>query len=87
MTIEPGDGAIDARPTRLLSPLTLFQISIFWFALNTIWGGFELFQQERIVPGKGRQFGHRNISPCRLLAFSGWSYCIASNVYSQAHEL
>jgi MFS family permease len=48
MTIEPGDGAIEERPTRLLSPLTLFQISIFWFALNTIWGGFELFQQERI---------------------------------------
>jgi MFS family permease len=48
MAIEPGEGAIEARPTRLLSPLTLFQISIFWFALNTIWGGFELFQQERI---------------------------------------
>ena len=35
------------RPTVPLSYLTLFQISIYWFALNAIWGGFELFQQER----------------------------------------
>jgi MFS family permease len=43
-----GSDAVDLRPTRLLGPVTLFQISVFWFALNTIWGGFELFQQERI---------------------------------------
>lgn len=47
---DPGGGvaAGDVRPTRLLTPLTLFQVSVFWFALNTIWGGWELFQQERI---------------------------------------
>ncbi len=35
------------RPTAALSAVQLFQISIFWFALNSIWGGFEVFQQER----------------------------------------
>jgi MFS family permease len=38
---------VGERPTTPLSYLTLFQISIYWFALNAIWGGFELFQQER----------------------------------------
>jgi MFS family permease len=55
MAIElvPGsapDGDVEEageRPTTPLSWLTLFQISIYWFALNAIWGGFELFQQER----------------------------------------
>jgi len=38
---------VGERPTTPLSLGTLFQISIYWFALNAIWGGFELFQQER----------------------------------------
>ena len=41
-----GDGT---RPTASLSKAQLFQISIFWFALNAIWGGFEIFQQKRVV--------------------------------------
>jgi MFS family permease len=36
------------RPTQPLTGVQLFQISIFWFALNTIWGGFEVYQQERV---------------------------------------
>jgi MFS family permease len=36
-----------ARPTALLPWTSLLQISIYWFTLNAIWGGFELFQQER----------------------------------------
>ena len=39
----------EARPTILLSGPQLFQISVFWFALNAIWGAFEIFQQKRVV--------------------------------------
>jgi MFS family permease len=55
---SPADPAMDAdidragddvRPTASLARLQLFQISIFWFALNAIWGGFEIFQQKRVV--------------------------------------
>lgn len=45
---EPIAGG-EARPTALLSRPQLFQISVFWFALNAIWGGFEIFQQKRVV--------------------------------------
>ncbi len=38
---------LDARPTTPLAWTALIQISIYWFTLNAIWGGFELFQQER----------------------------------------
>lgn len=37
----------DARPTTPLAWTSLVQISLYWFTLNAIWGGFELFQQER----------------------------------------
>ncbi len=43
-----GDGA-ELRPTTALSIGHLVQISIFWFALNAIWGGFEVFQQKRVM--------------------------------------
>jgi len=42
-------GAGDERPTTSLAWQQLFQISIFWFALNAIWGGFEVFQQKRVI--------------------------------------
>jgi MFS family permease len=54
----PAGASIDAgvdpsgeqvRPTTALSKVQLLQISIFWFALNAIWGGFEIFQQKRVV--------------------------------------
>ncbi|HSG86059.1 MAG TPA: MFS transporter, partial [Candidatus Limnocylindrales bacterium] len=35
------------RPTARLTAVQLFQISVYWFALNSIWGGFEVFQQKR----------------------------------------
>jgi MFS family permease len=44
---SPGEGDW-VRPTKLLTGVELFQISVFWFALNSIWGGFEVFQQERV---------------------------------------
>ena len=49
--VEPveADLAGDARPTTSLSVAQLFQISIFWFAINAIWGGFEVFQQKRVI--------------------------------------
>jgi len=51
---QPGEAALiesagDVRPTARLSAPQLFQISIYWFALNAIWGGFEIFQQKRVV--------------------------------------
>jgi MFS family permease len=45
----PDDRAPDTRPTRHLPFLQLLQISIFWFSLNAIWGGFEIFQQKRAM--------------------------------------
>ena len=45
--------AEEARPTTRLSAPQLFQISVFWFALNAIWGGFEVFQQKRVVQMMG----------------------------------
>lgn len=49
--VESADGMAsdELRPTTSLSKAQLFQISIFWFALNSIWGGFEIFQQKRVV--------------------------------------
>lgn len=38
---------VGERPTSPLALTSLLQISVYWFALNAIWGGFELFQQER----------------------------------------
>jgi len=46
---EAGRSGDEARPTASLSKTQLFQISIFWFALNAIWGGFEIFQQKRVI--------------------------------------
>jgi MFS family permease len=46
--VEPVDDG-NVRPTKSLAKAQLFQISIFWFALNAIWGGFEIFQQKRVV--------------------------------------
>ena len=37
-----------ARRSQLPLP-QLFQISLFWFSLNAIWGGFEIFQQKRAI--------------------------------------
>jgi len=45
----PVESAEETRPTTRLSAPQLFQISIYWFALNAIWGGFEIFQQKRVV--------------------------------------
>jgi MFS family permease len=48
MASPASDASTDgARPTRLLTFVQLFQISIFWFATNAMWGGWEVFQQER----------------------------------------
>ena len=49
------DQASDGRPTTPLALGSLLQISIYWFALNAIWGGFELFQQERTGEMLGQQ--------------------------------
>ena len=48
-SIRSDDRAPDTRPTQQLPLPQLFQISLFWFALNAIWGGFEIFQQKRAM--------------------------------------
>jgi MFS family permease len=47
---EITEGARDptSRPTTPLRLVQLFQISVYWLALNAIWGGWELFQQKRV---------------------------------------
>ena len=45
----PIESAGETRPTTRLSAPQLFQISVYWFALNAIWGGFEVFQQKRVI--------------------------------------
>ena len=45
---ETGDAGAQGRPTTALTIGQLFQISVFWLTLNAIWGGFEIFQQERV---------------------------------------
>lgn len=45
---QAGDAGGQDRPTTPLTIAQLFQISVFWLTLNAIWGGFEIFQQERV---------------------------------------
>jgi MFS family permease len=52
---EASELALEARPTTPLGLASLIQISVYWFALNAIWGGFELFQQERTLQLLGRE--------------------------------
>lgn len=40
--------AAGSRPTARLPFAQLVQISIYWFAINAIWGGWEIFQQKRV---------------------------------------
>lgn len=44
----PGS-TIGERPTSRLHLRELIQISIFWFTTNAIWGGQDIFQQERSI--------------------------------------
>lgn len=53
-TVDPGEHETGARPTVALSALALFQISIFWFTTNAIWGGLDIFQQERAIQLLGK---------------------------------
>jgi MFS family permease len=46
-TAEPA--ASGTRPTTLLRLGQLVQISVFWFATNAMWGGWEIFQQKRSI--------------------------------------
>jgi MFS family permease len=57
---------LGARPSVLLPRRQLFQLSIYWLGINSIWGGVGVFTQERIpalVPtGQGGSY----------LALTGW---------------
>lgn len=46
---DTGVSSVGDRPIQRLSGVQLFQVSVYWFALNAIWGGFEIFQQKRVV--------------------------------------
>jgi MFS family permease len=50
--VAPGSGE---RPTARLAMYQLLQISVFWFTTNAIWGGQDIFQQERSIQLLGKE--------------------------------
>jgi len=55
--------ATEGRPTVLLSRAQLLSISVYWFGINALWGGYEIFGQERVealvgVPTRGTVMGY-----------------------------
>jgi MFS family permease len=57
--VAPATASVEqaARPTLRLTRTQLIQISIFWFATNAMWGGWEIFQQERGIDFFGDAVG------------------------------
>ncbi len=54
---EAGD--VYARPIQRLPWRQLFQLSLYWFGLNAIWGGWEILNQERVPLLAGEDFAGR----------------------------
>ncbi len=48
-----------ARPTQRLPWRQLLQLSLYWFGLNAIWGGWEILNQERVPLLAGEDFAGR----------------------------
>ncbi len=62
----PGD--VYARPTRRLPWGQLVQISIYWFGINAIWGGWEVLNQEKVPALFGEAMTGRAMFPIELVA-------------------
>jgi MFS family permease len=52
---------IGERPTAHLPWLQLLQISIYWFGINAIWGGWEVLNQERVPVLFGQEAAGRGL--------------------------
>ena len=60
VAIEAGaDASTYGRPTEHLPLRQLLQLSIYWFGLNAIWGGWEILDQERVPLLAGEAFAGR----------------------------
>jgi MFS family permease len=57
-----------ARPTLRLPWLQLLQISIYWFGINAVWGGWEVLNQEKVPALFGENLAGRAMVPIELLA-------------------
>ncbi len=53
------DAGAYARPTQRLPWRQLVQLSLYWFGLNAIWGGWEILNQERVPLLAGEDFAGR----------------------------
>ena len=58
---------IFARPTLRLPWSQLLQISIYWFGINAVWGGWEVLNQERVPELFGESMTGRAMFPIELL--------------------
>ena len=56
-----------ARPTQRLPWLQLLQISIYWFGINAIWGGWEVLNQEKVPELFGEAMTGRAMFPIEVL--------------------
>jgi MFS family permease len=50
VTMSTGAGTPAGRPLARLPLRQLYQVSIYWFGINAIWGGLNIVLQERIPP-------------------------------------
>jgi MFS family permease len=68
--IGEGSAVADAyaRPTQRLPWAQLLQISIYWFGINAIWGGWEVLNQEKVPALFGEAMTGRAMFPIELLA-------------------
>jgi MFS family permease len=68
--IVEGSAAADdnARPTQHLPWAQLLQISMYWFGINAIWGGWEVLNQEKVPALFGEELTGRAMFPIELLA-------------------
>jgi MFS family permease len=61
-------GDLYARPTQRLPWRQLLQISIYWFGINAVWGGWEVLNQEKVPALFGESMTGRAMFPIELLA-------------------
>ena len=57
--VEPTEASAYARPTQRLPWRQLVQLSLYWFGLNAVWGGWEILNQERVPLLAGEDFAGR----------------------------
>jgi MFS family permease len=61
--------ADDGRPTQVLPLRELFQLSVYWFGINAIWGGIDgVILQERVPDLVAADFGGRALAIAKVSA-------------------